>query len=339
MKTKVSDFLEVLKNLKVAVDSRQRIEQTDKFIFNNNVIYTFNDNIAVQTFLDTGITGAIDSKLLFNFINKLSKNEEIELEQQESSLFIKYGKSNQAEFKLEEIKLQLDIDKPENWKELPEDFKQAVNTVSKAVSKNLAVPVLACIHWKDNILESCDNFRVLQWELGTNYNIDTSVFANEMIQVDFSNLHYVSTDVKDWLIFKNKDDKMMVAFRVFANQYPDLEQLKQSLQIKEAIEVNLAKSKLIPVIERALAFTSNEDEPLIKVSIDKNSITVNATTSYGKFNERVRIKNDAVAIFNIRADLFRDILDLTDKAVVSVDPALIKFETDKIFHLVLLAAD
>ena len=100
------DLIKILELLKPGVNSgKNAIENADKFVFEEDKVYSFNDTIQVQIPIETGIIGAINESKLYPFLKKGTKDE-LKLSVKDNELIIKCGRSR-AGFKMEEVEFDL----------------------------------------------------------------------------------------------------------------------------------------------------------------------------------------------------------------------------------------
>jgi len=344
MKVQTEKLADVLKTVKLGVDNKERLEQSNSFIFNNGYVYTYNDEITLMYPFDIGFEGALPAIEVLSLVNKTSDTE-IEIVENTDKTVTITGKRFNVKLQLEDVFLPMiaeDINEVSEWFDIPQDFTEAVKTVSMAVSKNLSVPVLSCIHWKDNLIESCDNFRILQWKFSNaNYkDFDVSVFGTtlaKLIKFEFTKVGIS----KAWLIFKNSNNGLIAGIKRFVSPYPDLELLKTKFNDTNSTVQIEFPAETISMLERASIFATADEmgDKFVNISIDGKVLTVTATTANAQFVETTDavMKNiNTLFSFTARVDLLKDILKLTNIAEVCLDPPVIKFETDNVYHLVLL---
>jgi len=346
IKVKTSDFLNILKKVKHAVDPKERVELANMFIFQDDIVYAYNDEFAVihPLPMKTGIVGGVRAKEFINFIGKV-RDPEIKISVQKpqdsksyASMLIEGGNFEskfvlyETDFLLKEIKI------PDKWYDLPDNFLSALKTVTLAVSKNLSTPIFACVHWKNNILEATDNFRLVQYKLQGDYPFDVSIFGDIISKVlNYEVLQVAPSD--NFLMFKTGNG-IILAARLYTGDYPDLEQIKSRFAEKMQDGVTITFSDgFIDAVERAevLAAADELGDKYIDLKIAGKNVEIVSASEIGSYKEMLAIDTEVKPVsFSARADLFKDVLKLTKEAVLSKDLDALSFETDELYHLVLL---
>ena len=129
MKISKTEFLAILQSLKPGIAKKEIVEQFTSFIFNNDTVFTYNDDVAVQHPLDSGFVGSLNADKLTSFMDKL-KDDEVSMNVVDSEVIFKCGKITSG------FKLDSNIDhmlshikalgSPEKWYKVPEDLLQAI---------------------------------------------------------------------------------------------------------------------------------------------------------------------------------------------------------------------
>ena len=220
MKYNREQLLKILKLVAPALASKEIIEQSTSFVFVADQVVAYNDEIAVSHPLKVGLSGAVKAEEFLKLLGKL-KDEEVELDTTENELLVK-GKRSRAGITLEAtISLPLDIiQEPSRWNSLPEGFLEALAFCHFSASKDMAKPVLTCLHVEGEMVESCDNFRLTRHRLGKRVREGFLLPASvAKILVGYAPKEYGLTG--GWVHFRNADAVVFSA-RIFEGEYPSL---------------------------------------------------------------------------------------------------------------------
>ena len=167
MKIKRQELINVLSLVNPGLAQKAIIEQSECFIFQGGRVFTFNDEVAVSHPLELDVEGAVNGKKLLDTLKK-GADEEVDIFVEGGMLRL-HGKKSRVGIKMDEdVKLPF-AEVGENakaaWATLPEDFCAAVRFCLFSTSRDASRPLLTCVHVKDGVAESCDNFRLTRYEM------------------------------------------------------------------------------------------------------------------------------------------------------------------------------
>ena len=81
------ELLNVLQKVKPGLATKETIEHTTGFIFYDNRVFTYNDEVAVSHPIDVGFEGAVIAKEFYDMLDKMV-DDEIEIGPSEGTLRI-----------------------------------------------------------------------------------------------------------------------------------------------------------------------------------------------------------------------------------------------------------
>lgn len=325
-----NDLLSSVKAVEPATTDKEVVQQSDCFAFSDGFVWSYDDEIAISSPVNTEIEGSVSAKELIALLSKI-KADEIELEANDNEVTISWGKKKTASFRVEDVKLPLDeIEVPveDDWIDLPEDFCECVQFVLFSVGKDLSKPVLTCVHIEGNIAESADDTRFSRRVMKG--NVDNELFipakaAQVMIQYEPE----AYSIRQGWLYFINKDD-VVVCCRTFGENYPDLTRFVPSAD--QGTTINLPV-EMRDVLDRAGVFSSRKvkQDEMVTCKVANNELTVTAESDTGKIVEVIDIdyKGDAVS-FMANPSFLSDALKLAHSAIVTDN--LICLDCDTFTH-------
>ena len=209
-------FRNVLKLLKTGVKASAG-GQVDCVVFDDGRMYTNNGESAVIVQGGfTGITGAIEHKLLSSFFAKL-EDETFEFEQKDNKLTVRYGGSNVVTFNLQPIKLNITQLLPVNaeWQELPSDFNLGLDNVLFCAAKSTELKQLSYVQVNNDNLVATNGLLAgvysLDGTMSTNVDTFCSFYIPYAIVKDLINLNpvlYFSNGSR--IFFKNDKDDVII---------------------------------------------------------------------------------------------------------------------------------
>jgi len=317
MKINKNELLKALTFVRPAVATKELIEQSTYFVFKDNKVISYNDEMSIQSPVNLPIIGAIAASELFTYVNKIN-TEEINVEQEDTQIVFKAGRSKAGFTLIKEIMLPLEeINVKKKWVHLPENFNTALQFTAGACSTNMSTPVLTCVHVTSTKMEGSDNYRIANYTL-----------SEEMQVVDFLLPAHIAIKVarmspikiaitKGWVHFKTKDS-CVISCRVFEDKFPDTSVFFEM----QGKDITLPEN-LIDVIERAGVFSKREHmlDETISLILKKGALIVRSESETGGWYEekmRVTYKGEQIE-FKITPYLLKDILSRTNKAILATD--------------------
>ena len=222
MKLKREEFFTVLDALKPGLATSEIVEQSTHFIFDQDRVYTFNDQIMVSQSFNTGVKGTINGQTLLKVLQKIP-DETIVVEPVGAELRIK-GKKREIGLKLtpENMNIPFNI-KDGEWFRLPKNFVDGLKFCVFSASKDATKGPLVCIRLKEDKLTSCDNYRLTIYQLDKKFKFGfllPRIAAEHLI----SYVPTLFTSTNEWLHFRNESNTTF-SCRTTGEKYPDVEHL------------------------------------------------------------------------------------------------------------------
>lgn len=329
MKIKRTDLVTACKAVMSGVAVKELITQSSNFVFDQDRVFSFNDEIAVSHPIKVGFTGAVPAKEFLAFINK-TKADEISLTVKDSELLI-VGSKAKAGLRLEQdITLPIDdIGEPEDWTELPSPFNKAVGFCLFSASKDESKAILMNIHVKGQYAESCDNYRITRYDMG---KASASAFPNELLIPAFAAKDIITHEPTEyavtdgWLHFRNDDD-VVFSCRTIVDTYPDFE----PYLVCEGEVLEFPQS-ISEIMDRADVLSDGER---VSIILEEDFITVCTENQAGWFEESIEAKYKGKdAEFEIQPEFIKSILKHKGKA--KINEKVLMFESDLFKHVVQL---
>jgi DNA polymerase III sliding clamp (beta) subunit (PCNA family) len=290
------DLIDALTKVKPGLSQKELIEQSSHFIFEENRIWTYNDQITISQEFESHLIGAIKADEFYKLLNKL-EDENLEISVQEGEFSIQ-GKTVMAKIKIDpEIKLQ-PIQTPginsKNWQALPKDFTEAISLCLFSASRNMIRPELTCLFITGKTVLSTDSFRATKREMKSKIKTDfliPAISAKELVKY---NVHKVFVDNKGWLHFTNKE-KTTFSCRTFADvKYP--EKVWDFFDI-EGEKINLP-DPFESVIDRVSTLITEDFDldRMVNLVIKDNKLICTGKGPYGSVSENINIDYNGKAI-------------------------------------------
>jgi len=336
MKINRKELLHVLNLVQPGLDKSETVEQSNTFVFQDEQVFTFNDEVAVIVDYKTDFEGAVQAEELYKLLSKVPE-EEMELVGSENELKVK-GKKARAGIRFNsEIELPIEeIGKPKKWHELPENFLEGLQMCVFSTATTGLASVLGCVHVKDDIVESCDDFRLTEFVMSAELNEEDELLipagpAKHLIANKVT--EYATTD--GWLHFRDGDG-LRFACRTIDGDFPDLEDL---LKVS-GTQVTLPDD-LKPMLDRAGIFTTEEfgKNERVDIEMKKGALIVSGEGPAGWYKERTKVKfsSDTGIKFAVQPRFLIQVVDLLDTVLIGKSKLLLKGDGFK--HVVALLGE
>ena len=333
---KREDLINALTKVKPGIANKEIIEQSNHFIFEEDRIWTYNDQIAISQFFKSHLTGAVKADEFYKLFNKLNDGK-LEIAVQKGEFLIQ-GKTVTAKIKIDpEIKLQ-PIQAPginsKSWQTLPKDFTDSISLCLFSASRNMIRPELTCLYVTGKTVFSTDTFRATKREMESRVKEDfllPAIAAKELIKY---NVHKVFTDNEGWLHFTNKEHTMF-SCRTFADvKYP--EKIWDFFDI-EGEKIDLPDS-FEQVIDRvATLVTADFDlDRFVDLTIAENTLTCKGKGPHGSVSEKAKIDYDGKEIvIKVHPGFLMEILKQLNSMTIG---DRLRFQGDNFEHAICLSS-
>ena len=322
-------LLKEIESVQPGLSTKGLIEQSSCVIFKNGKIYTYNDETTCfcKTCLDN-ITGALRAVPLLNILRKLQAKE-IDVSIEKNKLCLKEKRCRASLVLEKEIALPLDeIEPPDEWQELPEDFETAVKMVIGCAAKD---ELLSNIHIHPKHIESCNKKILARYDIEMGHQHPILVRRDSLKNIIGQKMIYYS-NTENWLHFKNADG-FVLSCRKTLDNYVNLDEF---LEI-EGQDVPLPK-KINDAIRRAEVFSlDNPYENVVKVELKKGKTIVSGEGTFGSLKEvkKSDYKGDDIT-FLIPPNLLIDLTQQYDSCKISDENNRLKIQSGKLSFVAVL---
>lgn len=324
-------LLKDIENVKKGLATKDLIEQSTSFIFTAGKAIAFNDEIFAIKDVDLDLTGVVEAESFLKLLNKV-KDEEIKIETEDQEIKIK-GKKFSAGMQFDsDIRIpinEVELPNNENFTEVQKGFSDLVKRACLTAGRSLSEPLLTCVHFCNDRIESCDNDRITICTLADEYDVDVLISASNLLEIARESITGFFVD-ESWAHFKIADETIL-STRLYNEEYVNLDQYLPDKDSKEYIEL---PKNLSEIIDRASIFSKDKIsmENVIDIKIKNKKMTIYAESESKWFSEKTVIKTDKNISFSINADFLKDMLQMTNKFAVIDD--YIYFDLDNSVHII-----
>ena len=304
-------LLAQLESVNPGLSAREIIEQSSCFILKDGEVLTFNDEVACrqECMLDT-INGAVKADPFLNLLRKMDE-EYVDIVQNEGELKIKAvgGKKTrrQAGISMEDkVVLPIgSVDKPKDWKELPDDFTEAVTVIAQCASKDESKFIITCVHLHPEWIEACDDYQIARFPMEIGLGKPVLVRRESLKHVTTLDMQEFS-ESKSWLHFRNKQG-LILSIRRYSDDYPDL---GAYLDTDKGEKTELPKG-LKEATEKAEIFSAEKgEENQVEISLRAGRLKIRGQGISGWYSEvkDVNYEGDPIT-FLITPNLLRELVE------------------------------
>ena len=303
------EFIDALAKVKPSVANNSLIEQSDHFIFDDNKIWAYNDQVTICQKFQSGLTGAVKADSFFKLLNKIP-DEEITLVLEPGKVKIS-GKKIKANIKIDPdvkiIPLIVPAINSKKWETLPDNFDKAVAFSAFSCSRNLIRPELTCLLIEKGFCIGCDTFRGTKYELSSTMEQEFLLPATAGKELANYNPHKVIADKEGgWIHFINRENTTF-SCRTYPDEYP--EQIWAFFEV-EGERVALPANFLDAIDRAQVLITADFDlDQIVTLTMAENEITCHSSGDYGEIYEKAEIEYSGEKLsINVHPVLLKEIL-------------------------------
>ncbi len=271
------ELLQALSWAEAGLSTGDLVTQGKCFVFRGGWAVSFNDEVCVRarTPLPKEVTGAVRAKPLKAALEAFS-DPEIDLTITDKAFGMGVHRTDVSVRMEKEILLPDDqVEAPDAWEPLPDEFSQAVEFVTGAAGTDDREFISVCVHLTPTHLEACDRIQYARWSLATGLPEDFLVRARSLAKIVPLGVDRVGI-TPNWVHFRNR--QLVVSCRRAALQYPDAGRLVEF----DAVPVTLPRGA-ISAANLASVFTGGDKEgDKVLVTLSDGHMMVAGEGTYGK---------------------------------------------------------
>jgi len=329
------ELINALESIRAGIASKELIEQSTSFLFSDNKIFTYNDEICAITKTELDIEGAVEAATFLKIFSKI-KDDEVSIGIKDNEIRIK-GKKFQTGINFdEEIKLPIDnAPITEDFIEVPENFTRLAKLACLTASKSVDEPLITFVHITNEFIESCDNERITICTLDLEEEVDVLVSAKSLMQILMNNT-ITGINVDDTWIHFITNEEVILSCRLQEEEYVDLH---EHIPEEEGKVIELP-SQIKEILDRAEIFSKEESTTgkFVTIELADKKLKVSSQNNRGWFKEKTKTKYTGPNIsFSINADFLKDILSISN--TISVVDTCLLFRDEYSVHLVQLETE
>lgn len=318
VKIKTEVLLDALQAVSAGLaKNKEALEQSASFIFSDNQVYTYNDEIFMIIELDLNIRGAIDAKTLLSFLSKIP-DKKVLLIIKNKSLTIK-TKNKKAVIPIDpNIALPLDdVESPEEWKDLDETFVDGLEYCVDSAATDMSRPVFSCVNIDPQFIEASDALTISRFHVRTKIQSPLLLHAGYVTEIIKRNPKAIST-TKSFGHFLTEDGATLSCKRTIGKMDSDL----FTGYLDVGGNTLTLPDKLKKSIDIARIFTDNDNprEEKVEIFISEDGLrlrSLSQTETKGWYKEQIEIDyDDDPFAFIVSPGTLNKVLKHSDEVIV-----------------------
>lgn len=313
MKLNREDLLRQLEAVVPGLATKEVLEQSSCFVFQDNTVTTFNDDVCCRMVCPMGgLSGATPARPLLELLGRLNE-QYIDISEDKGGIIVK-GKRRRASIQMEaEVMLPIsNVAMPTKWVKLDPNFTDAVGVVQHCASKDTNNFHLTCIHITPDHVEACDNFQLARYPVATGFTTEALVKRDSLKHV--TGLGMTEVSVGDtWCHFRNPAG-LVLSVRRESGDYDDLTPILDTRGEGVTLPGGLAEA-----VDRAEVFSGeNSENNVVFIQLKNSEIRIKGEGASGWFEERKQVAYDGKPMgFAIAPKLLIDITEQTNECEIS----------------------
>jgi DNA polymerase III sliding clamp (beta) subunit (PCNA family) len=328
--------MDVLVKVKPGLADKEIIEQSTHFIFDENKIRTYNDEITITHNFESELQGAVSAKEFYGVFDKIPDDEMDAINKGDGKFLFK-GKNKQITFNIDTHitvpRINVVANNSKKWVKLPDDFSDAVKFCIFSASKNAVQGPLTGILVKGREVISCDNYRATKIEMksdvGDLFLIPGHV-AIDLVKYNVRKYYYDT----NWLHFINAESTAFSCRRM-EGEYP--EGIFGVFRVKGKRIV--LPDELVEILDRSkVVVTGDLDyDKCVTVTLKDGWIDSVGEGLAAKIEEKIvtKYKGRELTII-VQPDLLIEIMKHLKEVIIGEKHLL--FKSNNIEHVILLAS-
>lgn len=344
MKVEVQRLSSALNAVKPAVSKRSIIEQMTHFIFTEDTVTAYDDQICISYPIETGLRCTVKADSMLKFVPRID-SEKIDLSLEDGKLI---GKAQGIEAEIPILveddiyKLVAEVQKQREktkWIKIPEKLIEGMSFCMFSAGKDATREYFTCVavKGKDIIAGDGSRFGWSQIEESTRKNFMIRATSINEISKFGSFTHFCLSE--SWVHFKTRD-KAVFHVRQNEGDYP-IAKCKKLFEEFKGKEIELQESDRESIREAVETASILSDEiPIdkaVEITFEKNKIICKGKTESGKITRRRRIKYEGKSFsFMINPLFLMQVLDQDEPSSLSIQDDKMELKSENFRHLIAL---
>lgn len=283
MKIKTEELQKALAVIKPALATKAVVEQTDHFIFEDDLIRTFNDKLALSFPFETGLNAAVKAAEFYALINKI-KTEELEMVLLDNGCIEIEAGTTTAEI-MTHVKVTCPVAKIKatRWNKLPPEFPAAAWFCSFSAQTDDTAVLSSLWMSPDGYLYSTDTHRASRFKVSGKMKEVLLKAKRAKALKDHKPVKYVVEE--NWAHFKNEQGSILSVRRA-EGTFPDK---VKTIFDKEGTKIPIPKGLGDKIDIAKIISEADEDPGDIEIKVSDGKMTLTGSGTLGRIKEQCDI--------------------------------------------------
>lgn len=289
-------LLRTLESVAPGLNSKDTLEQSSCFVFNEGEVVTYNSEILCVASIknDEGEAfqcyGAVPAKPLLETLRK-SPDDEIDLKAGDDHISIKGTGRRQKIVMANQILLDTqEVERPDEFQDLPPVFSEALTLAASYACKDADEFALNCVAVSAKGLQATNRLAAIRYAVGTGLAGGTALIRATSAK-NITGLGLAKASYGKEFVWFTTYAGTQVALRLLDAEYPT-QGLTQIFQEPLTTKLELPGS-VADIVARTLPFLGeNAAGKVVEIHVDTNLLTVRAQNAVGEFVEEKPISYD-----------------------------------------------
>lgn len=301
------DLLRILESCIAGLNTKESLEQSSCFIFDNGSVTTYNGEILCRSTVvnDEGSKfichGAVPAKPLLDTLRK-SPDEVITVEAHDDHITIKGTGRKQKIVMSSDIMLSThEVEEPNDFVDLPPVFSEALSLVATFAGKDLESYELNCVAIGPKGLQATNRFTAIRYIVASG-RTEGAVLIRAASIKPLTGLGLAKASYGKEFVWFETYAGTKVAVRLIMADYPNLSGIfTEELRTKVDLPASAAD-----MIGRSVPFVAeNANGKIIEIRLANKVLTVEAKNAMGEFYEEKEINYEGESVaFRVNPESF-----------------------------------
>jgi hypothetical protein len=291
----------------LGLTTREVLEQSDCFVFQDGQLLTFNGEILTRCKNPLPqLSGAVPAAELMALLKRFP-DDEIEITQDEHEVKIKAGRRRAGIPIAQEVQLPFaEFPEPKDWNPLPEKVTARLLEATRSCGKDVTQPQTTLVCVEPKFIEATDNLRIYRAVLKTGISARRLIPASALERVAKFPLSQFSED-KEHIHFKIGKSHSITLRCHSLQGYRPLKKFVDSVSNGEKVDL----PKTLPaIIERADIMQDGSFDASVTVHLHQDTLTIESKKDRGWFRESANVSYSGPELqFSVHPKMLVDILE------------------------------
>lgn len=286
-------FLRQLESCTPGLANTGNIENAEAFVFANNSITTFNDEIRCKQDTEFPFSCVVPSRPLIETLRKLTEEEvSITCDGKKLGIVCPGVRKININIKADMPNHGSVVEEPENWVDVVPAFADGLALVAE-VADAKSDQAVGCVHLRPKGLEATDGFQAIRYRVDVPVGRSSLVKRSACTAVKGMGIAALA-ETNNWIHWKTYTG-LVVSVRRYVDPFPDLNPYF-GVNPADAQQIRLP-SVLIEALQKATMFLPDTEAGKVATfKLHENKLVIKGQNDFGSYEERRDIAYDGPSV-------------------------------------------